>query len=138
MKKKIKYIPWVYKHNSNKLIKEGYEVVENPFGINMKDGEYWIRGNQKFHAKRYWVIDGIWFLMYDITKDGWYNILAGNYQLYPSLSEKEWDLLNNPIVYKKLSPYWKRAVFGRNQWMNLRETRRDTLKTFIKFDKENQ
>jgi hypothetical protein len=138
MKTKFKYIPFRYQHEIQDL-KEEFPIVKNPFGMNMKNGEYLIRGDKKSHSRKYWVIDNVWFLISDTKKDnGHYDCIAGKYHLFPSLSEKEWDLLNKPLVFKKLSPYWKRAVLGRNHWMSLREIGRDVRKSFLQFEKENQ
>jgi hypothetical protein len=128
---KFKYLPFRYAPDIEDL-KEQFTIVNNPLGINCKDGEYLIRGNKKFHSKKYWVIDNVWFLVHTNTKDnGLYECIAGDYHLFPSLSEKEWEVLNKPLVFKKLSPYWKRAVYGRNHWMNLREISREIKKSFL-------
>jgi hypothetical protein len=131
MKNKIKYLNFDYNREHSEL-SDDFDIVKNPTEFNnLPDGEYLIRGDKKNHSKEYWVKDNIWYLVSVTTIDnGHYYCNAGTYQLFPNLPEKEWDLLNKVVT--KLSPYWKRAVYGRNQFMSIRELRRDIKKSFLK------
>jgi hypothetical protein len=130
MKNKIKYLNFDYEMDHSDLL-EDFKVVENPTKWNnLPNGEYLIRGDKKEHSVEYWVKDNIWYLVSTTTKDnGHYYCNAAKYQLFPNLPEKEWETLNK--VWSKLSPYWKRAVAGRNQYMSLREIRREIHKSFL-------
>ena len=131
MKNKIKYLNFDYNREHSEL-SDDFDIVKNPTEFNnLPDGEYLIRGDKKNYSKEYWVKDNIWYLVSVTTIDnGHYYCNAGTYQLFPNLPEKEWDLLNKVVT--KLSPYWKRAVYGRNQFMSIRELRRDIKKSFLK------
>lgn len=133
-KNKLKFLNFDY-DISIKSIASKYPIAENPTKyVNLPDGEYIIRGNFKGYSKEYWKIDNKWFLIKEVTKDnGEYYCNAGKFQLFPSLSEKEWLELNK--VWKKLSPYWKRAVIGRNHYMEIRNIKREIKKNFLHYKK---
>ncbi|MCK9416573.1 hypothetical protein M0Q97_07960 [Candidatus Dojkabacteria bacterium] len=136
MKNKIKFLNFDYIPEIDDLLEEGYIIVENPTTLsNVPDGEYLIRGDKKDHANEYYVINNMWILISTTTKDnGHYYCRAGTYQLFPNLPEKDWKQLNK--VWTKLSPYWKRAVAGRNHYMEIRKIRRNIKKDFLSFNKE--
>ena len=128
MKNKIKFskLTNIWSHS---ILEKDMDKVVNPTSYkNLPDGEYLIRGNKKDHSKTYWVVDSIWYLIEDKVKDnGHYCCNASKYLLFPQLSEKEWEVMNK-IPYKRLTKYWRRARYGYNFYMELRQLRRNRRK----------
>jgi hypothetical protein len=129
---KLKFISaskW-WKHEE---LSKDFEVVPNPTKYNnLPNGEYHIRGNKKNHAKYYWVLDNIWYLTETKTKDNGHHLCeAGTYQMFPPLSEKEWEYINK-IPRKMLTKNWRRLRYGHNHWMDLREISRNIYKIRFK------
>ena len=137
MKNKLKYLNFEYDF----IIKDfdlHYEIVNNPtiYSSNLPNGEYLIRGDKKNHSKEYYHYNGKWWLIRETTEDKDkrnYYFDAFRFNLYPNLSEKEWELLNK--CKNKLSPYWKRAIEGRNLFMEFRKNNRGMEKRFFKLKK---
>ena len=118
---------------------EDFKVVDNPSPYNnLPDGEYLIRGNKKSYSKEYWVKGNIWYLVNEQTYDnGRYICDAAKYELFPSLSEKQWQILYS-VPYKCLSKTWQRYLEGHWQWMRLRDLKREIDLGYLKFNKERK
>jgi len=129
---KLKFlsIPEYYRKDS---IQYGV-IVENPTRYSaVPNGKYEIRGNKKDNSKYYHVFENVWYLIETKVKDnGHYLCSAGTYQLFPQLSQKQWDILDL-ISYKQLSNYWRRARYGHSHYMDLRQVSRDFRKMLIKW-----
>ena len=113
---------------------DDFKRVDNPIGaINLPIGEYLIRGDKKSHRKKYYHIgNDVWYLVENVIRDnGHYLCDAGEYQLFPQLSEKEWNKIRS--CYKYLTPLWKRNLHGYDSYMHWRELRRDISKDFLKY-----
>lgn len=127
---KFKYIPLVVQYDLLDL-EEDFDKADNPFPQfpNLPEGEYLIRGNKSAHRKKYWKVSGEWYLIEDVTKDnGHYNCDSSTYNLFPSLPDKEWQKIEQ-IGFRRLNKVWQRHLYGYNQWMHLRELRRDIHKS---------
>jgi len=133
---KFKFLNFGYEPDVDEFDGE-FTVVSNPTPYdNLPDGEYTIRGNKQYHKKEYWKNNNIWYFIHSDTFDnGQYWCDAEKFLLFPNLSEKEWDVLNNPIIKNKLTKYWKRALYGRNFWMQLRKSSREIVMSYNNFNK---
>lgn len=108
-----------------KIIEKECTKVDPVINYEVSDGEYLIRGSKKDHAKYYFVRSNTWYLHSTKEVDnGHYLCDAATFRLFPNLSEKEWELMNK-IPYKRLTKYWRRAIYGYNFYMELRELRRN-------------
>ena len=111
-----------------------FSEVENPMPEykNLPDGEYVIRGDKKGQRKEYWKCMGLWFLVSDVEKDnGHYYCDASTYELFPSLSEKEWKSIES-VGWKRLNKVWQRNLSGYKQWMDIRKLQRNMQMDFMK------
>lgn len=134
---KFKFLNFSYTPDADEFTDEFTEVSNPTPYNNLPDGEYIVRGNKQFHRKEYWKNHNTWYFINEYTYDnGHYMCDAEKYLLFPNLSENEWDALNNPIIKNKLTKYWKRALYGRNFWMNLRNTSREVVMSYNRFNKE--
>lgn len=131
--KKFKFRDLKFRRNAEL---KAFQIVNNPIGAdNLPEGEYLIRGNQKFHRAIYLHIKNKWYLYEFSTKDnGYYVCDVATYQLFPNLSEKEWDKIRECNKY--LSPLWKRYLSGHDIWMNNRSIKRNMKKISVKIKKK--
>ncbi len=136
MKNKIKYNKKDFSSDWYSEFEDQFKLVPNPTPFkNLPDGEYLIRGEQKDHAKEYYVQHGNWYLVDVIVKDNGHKMCRwAEYHYFPQLPEKEWNILNK--VYSKLSNYWKMCVIGHNLYMQFRETKRNARFSSYKILKE--
>lgn len=115
---KVKYLSppeyWVTEERGFFL--DDFSSVASPFSSsfrNLPEGEYLIRGNKESHSKEFWLHKGIWYLVADTNYDnGHSTAICSTYSLFPSLPQKDWELLSKPIVFRALSPLWKRYLGG--------------------------
>jgi hypothetical protein len=137
MKNKIKFLNHK-NYITYERLKKDYKIVESPLPQyhDLPIGEYLIRGDKKNHAKKYYYISKTWFLIDNIIKDnGHYLCRSTEYELFPNLSKKEWDKLNDPLIASKLTKNWQRNIFGYFFWMKLREIRRKICMNMYKHKK---
>lgn len=103
-----------------------------PYG-NLPQGRYVLRGKSKAHRKAYYYTGSVWYLTEDVTQDnGHYLCDAAIYELFPPLSEKEWDALRS-VPYKCLSKTWRRYLSGHDLYMEFRNTSREAKRASIEF-----
>ena len=133
---KFKFISFYHEYEIEEL-EEDFEEVSNPLPYsNLPDGEYMIRGNKKGHRKEYWKIENKWFLISTVDKDnGHYMCDAAAYTLYPQKPESFWKKLSE-VHWKCLSKYWRRALYGYQFHMQLREQYRNIMKSCYRWEKE--
>jgi hypothetical protein len=112
---------------------ECYTKVDPPLPYkNLPDGDYMIRGDKKSHRKVYWKINDTWYLIDDVIKDnGHYMCDSFEYNLFPSLSEKEWNKIE-AVGYKRLNPIWQRHLMGYRLWCDIRKQNREISLMFMK------
>lgn len=135
MKNKIKVIKGsVPKYIRDRL--QEYTTEEKPVNYDVPDGEYLVRGNTKGFGKTYLVVDNKWFLA-SKTNQRCLLIESGTFNLFPNLSEKEWELMNK-IPKKRLNKYWQRALYGYNSSVKFRKTYRMYKLEFIRFKKKKE
>ena len=130
---KLKYLP-IPDYYLKDTLEFNKGIEPNPTKYSkVPDGIYHIRGDKNHYAKYYHVFNNVWYLMENKTKDnGHYYCEAATYELFPPLSEKEWDIMN-AIPYKRLTKYWQRARYGYNFYMELRATSRRARLAYLKF-----
>lgn len=106
-----------------------FTKVQNPLGINVSDGEYMIRGDQKDHKKYYYVWKGVWYLSDDVKKDNGHNFVlqATVYHSYPRFTRKEWELIDK-LSKKHLNQQLLNHLYMWKYVQELRNIRRESLK----------
>ena len=128
---KVKFLvaPTWWNHED---LSDDFKIVPNPTVYdNLPNGEYLIRGNKKDHSKEYWVYENVWYQTSDTTVDNGHSYcIAGTYQMFPNLSNSQWEVLNK--TYRYLKPIWQRMVLGHNHWVDCREIGRNTRMKRIK------
>ena len=117
-------------------LREDFKTVDVPLPYkNLPDGEYLIRGNKKNHRKKYYKVADTWFIVQDRTTDnGQYDCDSTEYELFPSLPQKEWDKIEQ-AGYKRLNKVWKRHLAGYLFWLRLREIRRNVHLSYLQYNK---
>jgi len=138
MKNKIKYSPFNFAEIlSHEDLKADFgDLVANPTPYqSLPDGEYLIRGNEKYHSKIYYVKEGRWYFSHE-NKENYYALNDGVFNNFPKLSEKEWQKLE--ATEKYLSKRWKRALHAYNCWKEWREIIREIKIDAFKWDKKKR
>lgn len=133
---KFKFINFHHEYEIEEL-EEDFKEVPSPLPyLNLPNGEYLIRGSHKGHRKEYWKSGEYWFLVSHSEKDnGHYMCDATTYALYPQKPESFWKKLSE-VHWKCLSKYWRRALYGYQFHMELREQSRNIMKSCYRWEKE--
>lgn len=130
---KFKYLST--SHGTVESLEKMYNICEAPLPYNnLPNGIYLIRGDKKFHRKRYYKINDTWFLIENRTTDkGQYNSDSYTYELFPSLPQKEWDMIRN-AGYSRLNNVWRRHLAGYKLWNELRKSKMELRLVMLKYD----
>jgi len=128
--KKFKYLPVSFNKYFIEDLKDEY-VVDCPLDYNnLPDGEYLIRGEEKYHRNIYIKYKNKWYLTEKNTKQDYKIVDLVKYDLLPRISEKQWNEIKH-IPYKCLNKDWKDYRLAYDYWYSMRYNSRELRKRFL-------